>query len=73
MILLETGYIEELRNEKTIEAETRLIFRSLAQIKRSLEHFASKVGMDISGLGRQLVFQLYDEGHVKNIAEFLQT
>ncbi len=42
----------------------------LAQIKRSLEHFASKVGMDISGLGRQLVFQLYDEGHVKNIAEF---
>ncbi len=41
-----------------------------AQIKRSLEHFASKAGMDISGLGRQLVFQLYDEGLVKNIADF---
>lgn len=41
-----------------------------AQIKRSLEHFASKAGMDINGLGRQLVFQLYDEGHIKNIADF---
>ena len=41
-----------------------------AQIKRSLEHFASKAGMDISGLGRQMAFQLYDEGLVKNIADF---
>lgn len=41
-----------------------------AQIKRSLEHFASKAGMDITGLGRQLVFQLYDENLVKNIGDF---
>ena len=41
-----------------------------AQIKRSLEHFTSKAGMDIAGLGRQVVFQLYDQGLVKNIADF---
>lgn len=41
-----------------------------AQIKRALEHFASKAGMDINGLGRQLVFQLYDHGLVTDITGF---
>ncbi len=40
-----------------------------AQIKRSLEHFASKAGLDIKGLGRQVVFQLYDQGLIKDIAD----
>jgi DNA ligase (NAD+) len=45
-----------------------------AQIKASIEHFASKRAMNIDGLGEKLVEQLVDDGLIKNIADlyFLQ-
>jgi DNA ligase (NAD+) len=40
-----------------------------AQIKRRLEHFASKNAMDIEGLGESVVEQLVDKKLVKDIAD----
>ncbi|MBI1871719.1 MAG: NAD-dependent DNA ligase LigA [Chlamydiae bacterium] len=40
-----------------------------AQLKRSLEHFASRKAMDIEGLGTALVEQLVDGQLVKNVAD----
>ncbi|MDI6601683.1 MAG: NAD-dependent DNA ligase LigA [Thermoanaerobacteraceae bacterium] len=40
-----------------------------AQIKRQLEHFASKEAMDIEGMGPAVISQLVDKGLVKNIAD----
>jgi len=40
-----------------------------AQIKRTLQHFASKAAMDIEGLGEMLVNQLADAGLVKTAAD----
>ena len=37
-----------------------------AQVKEHLKHFVSKEAMDIDGLGKSQVAQLYDEGIVKN-------
>jgi len=43
-----------------------------AQIKRSIEHFASRGAMDIEGLGTALVEMLVDRGMVKDIADIYQ-
>jgi len=40
-----------------------------AQIKGSIQHFASKNCMDIDGLGQKLVYQLVDEGLINNVAD----
>jgi DNA ligase (NAD+) len=40
-----------------------------AQLKKQIEHFASRGCMDIEGLGRKVVEQLVDEGLVKKISD----
>lgn len=40
-----------------------------AQIKRRIEHFASRGAMDIEGLGTALVDMLVDKGLIKNFAD----
>ena len=40
-----------------------------AQLKGSLEHFASKGAMNIDGLGRKTVAQFVDQGLVKDLAD----
>lgn len=40
-----------------------------AQIKGSIEHFASKRAMDIEGLGEKLVEQLVDKGLIKDVSD----
>lgn len=40
-----------------------------AQLKGHIEHFASKLGMDIDGLGEKLVEQLVDKGLVKRLPD----
>ncbi|MCX7599219.1 MAG: NAD-dependent DNA ligase LigA, partial [Armatimonadetes bacterium] len=40
-----------------------------AQLKGHIEHFASKLGMDIEGLGEKLVEQLVDRGLVKRLPD----
>ncbi len=39
------------------------------QIRRKIEHFASREGMDIEGLGERIVEQLVEIGLLKNIAD----
>ncbi len=43
-----------------------------AQIKRRIEHFASRGAMDIEGLGTALVEMLVDKGLIKDIADIYQ-
>jgi len=43
-----------------------------AQLKEGLRHFASRVGMDIEGLGEKLIEQLVDRGLVKDFADLYQ-
>ena len=40
-----------------------------AQIKGSIEHFASKRAMDIDGLGEKLIEQLVDKGVVRDVSD----
>ena len=40
-----------------------------AQIKGSIQHFASKRAMDIDGLGEKLVDKMVDTGLIKNVAD----
>lgn len=40
-----------------------------AQLKESIEHFASRQAMDIRGLGEKLVAQFVDNGMIENIAD----
>lgn len=40
-----------------------------AQLKRTIEHFAGRSGMDIEGLGEVLVDQLVDKSLVKDVAD----
>ncbi len=40
-----------------------------AKLLRNIIHFASKEGMDISGLGEKVIEQLVEKGLVKNIAD----
>lgn len=40
-----------------------------AQLARNLEHFVSKAGMDIRGLGTKIVEKLVESGHVKDVAD----
>ncbi len=40
-----------------------------AQLKRTVEHFAGRHGMDIEGLGEVLVNQLVERGLVKDVAD----
>ncbi len=42
------------------------------QVKRRLEHFASRGAMDIRGLGEQVVAQLVDAGLVRDAADIYQ-
>jgi len=43
-----------------------------AQLKRSLEHFASRNALEIEGLGNALVEQLVDQKLVKNVADLYE-
>jgi DNA ligase (NAD+) len=43
-----------------------------AQLKRSLEHFASRNALEIEGLGSALVEQLVDQKFVKNVADLYE-
>lgn len=40
-----------------------------AQLERGLEHFASKAGMDIEGLGPSAIAALLEAGHIKTAAD----
>jgi len=40
-----------------------------AQIKRTIEHFAGRQGMDIEGMGEVLVNQLVDQQRVRDVAD----
>jgi DNA ligase (NAD+) len=40
-----------------------------AQQKRLLEHFASRGGMDIEGLGERMAYTLFEEGLVEDVAD----
>ena len=40
-----------------------------AQISRSIEFFASKSGMDITGMGPSVIEKLINNGYIKNIAD----
>ena len=52
------------------EAVTRCIgIECPAKLLRSIVHFASKVGMDINGLGYAIIEQLVDKGLINNIAD----
>ncbi|HEY3276410.1 MAG TPA: NAD-dependent DNA ligase LigA [Syntrophorhabdaceae bacterium] len=52
------------------EAITRCVnINCPAQIKGSIEHFASKRAMDIDGLGEKLVEQLVDKGIVRDVSD----
>lgn len=52
------------------EAVTRCIgIECPAKLLRSIVHFASKVGMNINGLGFAIIKQLVDKGLIKNIAD----
>ncbi len=42
------------------------------QIKRRIEHFASRNAMNIDGLGEKVVAQLVDEGFIKSIADIFE-
>lgn len=43
-----------------------------AKQKESIIHYASRKAMNIEGLGDSLVYQLFDEGYVTNIADIYQ-
>lgn len=52
------------------EAITRCInINCPAQIKGSIEHFASKRAMDIDGLGEKLVEQMVDKGIMRDVSD----
>ena len=40
-----------------------------AQVQQRIEHFVSRAGMDIRGIGESLSATLYDTGLVKNVAD----
>jgi DNA ligase (NAD+) len=61
-------------NEAVIRPEGEAIRRCInincpAQIKGSIEHFASKRAMDIDGLGTKLVEQLVDKNIIKDVSD----
>jgi DNA ligase (NAD+) len=61
-------------NEGVIRPEGEAIRRCInincpAQIKGSIEHFASKRAMDIDGLGTKLVEQLVDKNIIKDVSD----
>ena len=61
-------------NEGVIRPEGEAIRRCInincpAQIKGSIEHFASKRAMDIDGLGTKLVEQLVDKKIIKDVSD----
>ena len=43
-----------------------------AQVKESIRHFASRLALDIEGLGNKLVEQLVDEGLIEHAADLYQ-
>ena len=61
-------------NETVIRPEGEAIRRCInincpAQIKGSIEHFASKRAMDIDGLGTKLVEQLVDKNIIRDVSD----
>ncbi len=61
-------------NEPVIRPEGEAIRRCInincpAQIKGSIEHFASKRAMDIDGLGTKLIEQLVDKKIIKDVSD----
>jgi DNA ligase (NAD+) len=52
------------------EAFYRCVNRNCpAQIKGSIEHFASRDAMDINGLGERIVSRFVDEGIIRNVSD----
>ena len=47
-------------------------FACPAQLKRRLEHFASREGLDIDGLGEETVSELVDRGLVRELADLFR-
>jgi DNA ligase (NAD+) len=62
--------LEHIEGEAVIRCSGGLVCQ--AQRKQSLKHFASRLAMDIEGLGDKLVEQLVDEGLVHNAADLYQ-
>ncbi|MCX8021725.1 MAG: NAD-dependent DNA ligase LigA [Syntrophorhabdaceae bacterium] len=61
-------------NENVVRPEGEAIRRCInincpAQIKGSIEHFASKRAMDIEGLGEKLIEQLVDRGLIRDVSD----
>ncbi|PSQ41821.1 DNA ligase (NAD(+)) LigA [Halobacteriales archaeon SW_5_68_122] len=43
-----------------------------AQLRRAVEHYASRIGLDIEGLGEQAVDQLIDEGLIEELPDLYE-
>ena len=63
---------EVLQAEGEVIARCTGGFRCSAQIKESIRHFASRLALDIEGLGDKLVNQLVDAGLISSPADLFQ-
>ncbi len=63
---------EVLQAEGEVIARCTGGLRCSAQIKESIRHFASRLALDIEGLGDKLVNQLVDEGLISSPADLFQ-
>ena len=63
---------EILRSEGEVVVRCTGGLSCSAQVKESIRHFASRLALDIEGLGDKLVEQLVDEGLIENAADLYQ-
>jgi DNA ligase (NAD+) len=63
---------EILRSEGEVAARCTGGLSCAAQQRESIRHFASRLALDIEGLGDKLVEQLVDEGLIDNAADLYQ-
>ena len=57
------------REDGEVAARCMESLRCPAQRKEAIRHFASRLAMDIEGLGEKLVDRLVEGGHVKDVAD----
>ena len=62
--------LERAEDEAAIRCSGGLVCP--AQRKQAILHFASRLAMDIEGLGDKLVDQLVEEGHVQTVADLYE-
>ena len=64
-------------NEKVFHEDGDVEYRCTnadcpAQLQRTLEHFASKSGMDIDGMGPQIISMLCENGMLNSISDIYE-